>query len=582
MEKLPVDNPNSVLCVDCQALLDENRALKDEIQKLRARLEEPEKLKRAISEGDLDALVMPVSEEDLSVFTLADTDSTFHTLAEIANEDIVVVDADFKITYVGKRLLDKTGYSQEEVIGKPWLNFVDKEYKTLVEQKMDKRRQGVGDSYEVKLIHKDGSSYWALLSSKPLFDKDGRFKGALSMLTDITERKHTEESLRVAYEELQAQSEDLQAQSEEIQAQNEELQSQSEELRRAYEILQESESRFQSVLDNSRDVIYRMNVQTGHYEYISPSAEAVTGFTPDELMALDTETSLAMIHPDDLPAMREAMVRLKNTGKGEAEYRQRTKSGDYSWISNNISLIIDSTGKPLYRNGNIRDITKRKQAEISLKKSESSLAEAQRLAHIGSWEWNLKTGNVHWSDELFSIYGVDKHTFIPTISSFADYIHPDDREFVNRMINQIMSGEKSVNFDFRIISADGSMHYLNTIAEVTDFDENGKPLLMEGINQDITERKRLEGTLQRSEKHLSELVSSIQDGFFELDREWRFTYINHRAARNGNFEPEDLIRECIWEKFPYMVNSKLGKMYREVMVTRQPANFEIKSSIMGR
>ena len=89
MEKLPVNNPNPVLCVDCQALLDENRALKDEnhvlkdenqalqdeVQKLRERLEESEELKRAISEGDLDALVMPVSNEDLPVFTLADADS---------------------------------------------------------------------------------------------------------------------------------------------------------------------------------------------------------------------------------------------------------------------------------------------------------------------------------------------------------------------------------------------------------------------------------------------------------------------------------------------------------------------------
>jgi hypothetical protein len=60
MEKLPVNNPNTVLCVDCQALLDENRALKDEVRKLRASLEEPEELQRAIREGDVDALVMPI------------------------------------------------------------------------------------------------------------------------------------------------------------------------------------------------------------------------------------------------------------------------------------------------------------------------------------------------------------------------------------------------------------------------------------------------------------------------------------------------------------------------------------------
>ncbi len=90
----------------------------------------------------LDALVMPMSKEDLSVFTLADADSAFHTLAEIANEDIVVVDADFKITYIGKRLLDKTGYIREEVIGRPWMHFVDESSKVVAKDGMEQVLQG--------------------------------------------------------------------------------------------------------------------------------------------------------------------------------------------------------------------------------------------------------------------------------------------------------------------------------------------------------------------------------------------------------------------------------------------------------
>ena len=201
MAQSPENNPNPLLNVDCQALLDENRALKDEVQKLRARLEEPEELQRAIREGDVDAFVMPISKEDLMVFTLSSADSAYRTLMETANEDVVIVDAEFKVTYAGKRLLDKTGYSQEEVIGKPWMHFVDREYKTFVEQRMEERRKGVSDSYESKLISRDGSPYWAIVSAKPLFDNDGNFTGTLAMLTDINERKHAEKSLREAYEE---------------------------------------------------------------------------------------------------------------------------------------------------------------------------------------------------------------------------------------------------------------------------------------------------------------------------------------------------------------------------------------------
>jgi PAS domain S-box-containing protein len=147
---------------------------------------------------------------------------------------------------------------------------------------------------------------------------------------------------------------------------------------RQAEALRESEARFQSVLDNSQDVIYRLNMQTGSYEYISLAAEKLTGFSRDDLMAHDVETSLSMIHPDDMPALREALERLEETGQEEVEYRQRVRSGDYLWISNRMSLTRDSAGRPLYRDGNIRDITRRKDAEKALAQRTANLEVANK------------------------------------------------------------------------------------------------------------------------------------------------------------------------------------------------------------
>lgn len=153
------------------------------------------------------------------------------------------------------------------------------------------------------------------------------------------------------------------------------------ERKKAEEALRESEARFRSVLGNSMDVIYRTNLQTGHFDYISPSAEVVMGYTPEQYMAMSSEEALAMIHPDDLPAMRAAIARLNETGIAEATYRQRTMSGEYCWVSNHMSMTRDSAGQPLYRNGNIRDITARKKTEEALQKSER-----KALALVGELE----------------------------------------------------------------------------------------------------------------------------------------------------------------------------------------------------
>jgi PAS domain S-box-containing protein len=93
----------------------------------------------------------------------------------------------------------------------------------------------------------------------------------------------------------------------------------------------------------------------------------------------------------------------------------------------------------------------------------------------------------------------------------------------------------------------------------------------------VAECKRTKEALKQTEQHLNDILSSIQDGFFELDREYRYTYINQKAAKNSGLKPEDHIGNCIWDMFPYARGSKFEAVYREVMETRRPDHFEIKS-----
>jgi PAS domain S-box-containing protein len=159
----------------------------------------------------------------------------------------------------------------------------------------------------------------------------------------------------------------------------------------------------------------------------------------------------------------------------------------------------------------VLDITERKKAEKALLKSERRLAESQRLAHIGSWEMNIQTEEMLWSDEMYAICGLDFDTYTPSIASFIELVYPEDRPLYIKAINEIISIGKSLNIDFRIIRTDGEIRFINTIGNVEEFDSNGKPLFMRGTKQDITERKSAEETVRQSELKLKLLNENLEE-----------------------------------------------------------------------
>jgi len=222
-----------------------------------------------------------------------------------------------------------TGYSSQELANMSMMDFIEGDEKELVRRRMKELfENGVGE-VEANLVSKDGTK-------TPYFFTGVRIilEGKMCLLGfafDVSERKRVEESLR------------------------------------------ESEERFRSVLDNSLDVIYRLNLHTGKFEYMSPSAAEATGFSKDEVNRMDRKAVGLLVHPDEVEKVLLEYKRIDEKGRGEVVYRQRKKNGEYRWLSDYISITKNKTGMPLYRDGVVRDITERKQAEEELKQNQRLL-----------------------------------------------------------------------------------------------------------------------------------------------------------------------------------------------------------------
>lgn len=141
-----------------------------------------------------------------------------------------------------------------------------------------------------------------------------------------------------------------------------------------------------------------------------------------------------------------------------------------------------------------------------LRSSEASLAEAQRIAHIGNWEWNIATNELVWSDEVYRVFGLKPQEFGATYEAFLKTVHPDDREFVTQSVDEALKENRPYSIDHRMVLPDGTERFVHEQAKVF-LDDSGKSVRMIGTVQDITERKEAEYKILRMNEELERRVA---------------------------------------------------------------------------
>jgi PAS domain S-box-containing protein len=182
-----------------------------------------------------------------------------------------------------------------------------------------------------------------------------------------------------------------------------------------------------------------------------------------------------------------------------------------------------------------------RQRTAALADANIHLQEAQRLANLGSWSWDIEQDRVTLSDQLYDIYGISRGCFRGTVKEFLSYVHPDDRTRVEASIGNALNGRREITHEERIVRPDGGVRNVLSIGEVVR-NEKGAPVRMLGVCLDVTERKNAERALRRSEQNYRLLLKGVRDyAIYMLDVDGRVRSWNEGAARIKGYSADEII-----------------------------------------
>ncbi len=318
-------------------------------------------------------------------------------------------------------------------------------------------RDGV-DEFDTKLRTKDGRVK-EVLADVQAIDFSGRVVFH-SVLRDITERKHAEEAMR------------------------------------------ESEERFRGAFEHTAAGMALVSMD-GRFTRVNDALCRMLGYTTEELRARRVKD---VTHPDDT---EESMARLDNLVCGlhkvfTMEKRYLHQDGTVLWGLTTVSLVRNADDEPLYFIAETVDITERKHTEQALRRSEEHLRHALRAARVGTWEWNIQTNEVFWSDSVEEIFGLPEGSFEGSYQAYLDLIYPEDRAEVEDKIGRALDHDEPYTVEHRIVWPDGAVRWL--AGDGRAFKEGGRAVRMAGTVVDITDRKQAEANALRLQNELAHVA----------------------------------------------------------------------------
>src|SRR5581483_3441447 len=347
---------------------------------------------------------------------------------------------DFRYLWVSRPFAEWIGRSPEEVVGRPIAEVIGPEAFERLSPYFKRVLSGEKVRYEEEITLQGLGPQWISAVYTPTFDPAGVADGWVTAVADIDDRKRSEEALQ----------------------------------------------RFQFSMEHAPDAVFFMTRDAG-FSYVNEQACRSLGYTRDELLRLKL-WAIDPIYP------RERWEKVwtepdRNPEKPTLETLHRRKDGTVFPVE--VSAEHLWLGEHEFHVAFVRDITRRKEAAEALKAAEARLQLALQAGRIGTWDWNMSTGQIVWSRGHEELWGMAPGAFKGTYEEFDARLHPADRDGLSRALAQAVAGRRTFRHEFRVVWPDGSVHWVAGQGEPF-FDEDGKPVRMIGVVRDITEQRRAE------------------------------------------------------------------------------------------
>lgn len=284
-------------------------------------------------------------------------------------------------------------------------------------------------------------------------------------------------------------------------------------------------AQFEAMIAALPDLMFEMGLDGAYYTIFARDADLLVA-SKQELLGRKVSDFMP---PAATAIVLEALQEANSQGISAGRQLQLDTLSGCKWFEISVSRMATDSGEPRFIVLS-REITTRKDMELAVQESAGKLKEAQRLAQVGSWELNLLTGKLSWSDEIFNLFEIDQNRFGATYEAFLQAIHPGDRELVNAAYTGSLKDQLPYQVRHRLRMPDGRIKWVEERCE-SNFADDGTPLLSRGTVQDITREKMAEDKLRESEERYQSVVAALGEGIILRGQDGMVLDVNESAQK---------------------------------------------------